>query len=88
MHTKTIEKKNMHMFTVLCHNEAQERHLLRLLDNVYLDLMRDPESSVHQGDGFKASVESLFGPVCNTKNDDEPSDVDGGHGQSSSESEG
>ena len=53
-----------------------------------MQFMRDPESSVYQGDELNASVESLFGPVCNTKNDDELSDVDGGHGQSLSESEG
>ena len=46
MQTKKIEKKDLHMCTVLCHNEPQERHLLRLLDNEYLDLMRDPASTI------------------------------------------
>ena len=87
MHTKKIEKKDLHMCTVLCNNEAQERHLLRLLDNEYLDLMRDPESTIFQGDDLKAAVDSSFGPLKVTKHEDELSDGDGGQGHSSSESE-
>ena len=57
MHTKKVEKKDLHQCTVLCHNEAQERHLLWLLDNEYLDLMRDPESTIFQGDELKAEID-------------------------------
>jgi hypothetical protein len=88
MHTKKVEKKDLHQCTVLCHNEAQERHLLWLLDNEYLDLMRDPESTIFQGDELKAEIDACFGPVTTTKKEGEDvSDGEPGQGHSSSDSE-
>ena len=72
MHAQNVGgKKDLHQCTVLCHNEAQERHLLQLLDNEYLDLMRDSESTIFQGDELKAQIDASFGPVKTAKSSDE-----------------
>ena len=61
MLSKTIENTALQMFTVLCANAAQERHVLRLSDEEYLRLMRDPDSKLFQGDESKQHIEDAFG---------------------------
>ena len=68
---KDETRSSLKMMTVFCANEAHEQHVLRLLDEEYLDLMRNTESDIYQGDDFKQLIDEHFGPPKATKDEDE-----------------
>ena len=84
MHKNNAAEKNeLTQCTVFCHNEAQERHLHWVLDQEYLDLMRDSSSAIFQGDELKQSIDEAFGPIKVKKEGDELSDEADNCGDSS-----
>ena len=80
-------KRDLQQSVVLCHNEAQQEHVNFILDNEYLDLMRNPGSSIFMGDELSESIDKAFGPRKQPKEENPETISDGGGSSSGSDSD-